>query len=50
VKGSVLVFDELNHPHWPGETTAVNEVLGLNNLKLHRFPYHTYGSFAVFGE
>jgi hypothetical protein len=50
VKGSVLVFDKLNHPHWPGETTAVNEVLGLNNLKLHRFPYHTYGSFAVFGE
>ena len=50
VKGSVLVFDELNHIHWPGETVAVQEVLGLNNLRLHRFPFHTFGSFAVFGE
>jgi hypothetical protein len=50
VKGSVLVFDELNHIHWPGETVAVQEVLGLNNLRLHRVPYHTFGSFAVFGE
>lgn len=50
VKGSVLVFDELNHPHWPGETTAVNEVLGLNNMRLRRFPFHTFGSYAVFGE
>ena len=50
VRGSVLVFDELNHIHWPGETVAVQEVLGLNNLRLHRVPYHTFGSFAVFGE
>lgn len=39
VKGSIIAFDELNHPHWPGETEAVQEVLGLNNIKLKRVPY-----------
>jgi hypothetical protein len=36
VKGSVLGFDELNDPDSPGETLAVMEVLGLNNLRLKR--------------
>jgi hypothetical protein len=31
-KGSLLVFDELNHEKFPGETRAVSEVLGLNKL------------------
>mgnify|MGYP001222099037 CR=1 FL=1 len=34
-KGSILVFDELNDKNFPGETIALLEVLGLNNLKLH---------------
>lgn len=50
VKGSLLVFDELNCEYFPGETTAVQEVLGLNNLKLKRFPYQNYGAWAVFGD
>ncbi|MER6548123.1 class I SAM-dependent methyltransferase [Streptomyces sp. NPDC001250] len=29
-KGSILAFDELSHPKWPGETTALREVLGLD--------------------
>ena len=33
-KGSVLVFDELNCPHFPGETQAVMDILGLNNISL----------------
>jgi len=49
-KGSVLVFDELNCPHFPGETIAVNETLGLNNLKLNHFPHQPYCSFAIYGE
>ena len=49
-KGSVLVFDELSSPHYPGETTAVQEVLGANNLKLRRFPHQSYCAWAVFGE
>lgn len=50
VKGSLLVFDEFNCVHFPGETIAVQEVLGLNNLSLRRLPYQTYCSWAVFGE
>jgi hypothetical protein len=49
VKGSLLVFDELNCPHFPGETQAVSEVLGLNRLRLHRFPHQPYCAWAEFG-
>jgi hypothetical protein len=37
-KGSILVFDELCDDIFPGETLALQEVLGLNNLKVNRFP------------
>ncbi len=37
-KGSIVVFDELNCPEFPGETVAVQEVLGVNNIKLERDP------------
>jgi hypothetical protein len=42
--------DELNHPEYPGETQAVQEVLGVNRLRLRRSPNLTFGSWAVFGE
>lgn len=35
-KGSIVVFDELNHPAFPGETIAVQEVLGVNTIQLER--------------
>jgi hypothetical protein len=44
------VFDELNCPHFPGETLAVLEVLGLNNLALRRHPHQPYCAWAVYGE
>jgi hypothetical protein len=37
-KGSILVFDELCDDILPGETIALRESLGLNNVRLHRFP------------
>lgn len=37
-KGSILVFDELSDDIFPGETLALNEVLGLRNVRLRRFP------------
>lgn len=37
VKGSIVAFDELNDPTCPGETQALQEVFGLNNIKLLRF-------------
>jgi hypothetical protein len=46
-KGSLIVFDELNHPDWPGETLAVVEELGIGNLHLERFPFDTTRSFAI---
>jgi hypothetical protein len=49
-KGSLLVFDELNCPYYPGETIAVSETLGLNNITLRRFPHQPYCAWAVFGE
>lgn len=49
-KGSLLVFDELNCQAFPGETLAVTEVLGLNNLALRHFPHQPYCAWAVYGE
>lgn len=48
VKGSVLVFDEVNCPKFPGETLALMEVLGLNKIKLRRDPNQPYCAWAVF--
>jgi hypothetical protein len=49
-KGSLLVFDELNCPHFPGETRALDEVIGLNNLSLRHFPHQPFCAWAVFGD
>lgn len=49
-RGSLLVFDELNCPHFPGETRALDEVLGVSKLALRRSPHQPYCSWAVFGE
>ena len=38
MKGSVLVFDELCDDIFPGETVALNEVFGLNNVRIQRMP------------
>ena len=46
-KGSIIVFDELNADTWPGETLAVLETLGIKNLRIERFPFDTYLSYAV---
>lgn len=50
VKGSVVAFDELCDSDSPGETIAVKEVLGLNNIKIKRFPYASRVSYYVVGE
>jgi hypothetical protein len=49
-KGSLLVFDELNDPLFPGETIAMQEILGSRNLRLRQFPHHGFAAWAVFGE
>ena len=47
VKGSVLGFDELNDHGAPGETRALLETFGLNNVRLQRFPYASRVSYFV---
>jgi Macrocin-O-methyltransferase (TylF) len=49
-KGSVLVFDELNCPYFPGETQAVIETLGLGNLRLRRHRHQPFCAWAVWGD
>ena len=47
MKGSILVFDQLCDDIFPGETIAVQEVLGLNNLRVKRMPMTSRISYAV---
>ncbi|MGW1075417.1 class I SAM-dependent methyltransferase [Streptomyces sp. NPDC002537] len=37
-KGSILAFDELAHPKWPGVTAALREVFGLDHARLRQLP------------
>jgi len=46
-KGSIIAFDELNIPQWPGETVAVLDTLGIRNLRIERFPFQPQISYAV---
>ncbi|MEM6257405.1 MAG: TylF/MycF/NovP-related O-methyltransferase [Planctomycetota bacterium] len=46
-KGAVICFDELYDKNWPGETQAVDEVVGLKNLRIERFPFVSNLSYAV---
>jgi len=47
VKGSILAFDELNDPDSPGETLALSEVFGLNNIHLKRYKITSRTSYFV---
>jgi hypothetical protein len=47
VKGSILGFDELNDPDSPGETAALMEVFGLNNIGLRRYRYASRVSYFI---
>jgi hypothetical protein len=47
VKGSLLAFDELNDHDFPGETTALNEVFGLREVRLKRFSYTSRISYFI---
>jgi hypothetical protein len=46
-KGSVLAFDELNTPEFPGETIAVREVLDLSRYAIRRDPSNPLTSYLV---
>lgn len=46
-KGSVIVFDEPNHQDYPGETAAMMETYGLQNLRLQRVETSTMAAYAI---
>jgi len=46
-KGTVLGFDELNYPAYPGETVALREALGLQNIRIEHLSFAPSTSFVV---
>lgn len=46
-KGAIICFDEINNEHWPGETTALIETLGIQSLELKSIPFDPNISYAV---
>jgi hypothetical protein len=46
-KGSILAFDELNCPQFPGETLALMEVVGLSKFAIKRSPLNPLISYLV---
>jgi hypothetical protein len=46
-KGSVLAFDQLDNPIWPGEARAVADTVGIANLELRRFDWDPYVAYAI---
>ncbi len=46
-KGAVIAFDELDNPIWPGETLALLDTVGINQLKIQRLDFDPYIGFAV---
>ncbi|MDP3327218.1 TylF/MycF/NovP-related O-methyltransferase [Parvibaculum sp.] len=47
VKGSVLAFDEVLNPSYPGETVALDEMFGIPNMRLLRTPLSGWKTFWV---
>jgi len=49
-KGAILIFDQVNCSAFPGETIALDEVLGISNISLKRGPLQPYSTYAIIGE
>ena len=48
-KGSIIAFDEVNNPDWPGETEAMLKSLKLNKHKLSCFEFEPNISYIELG-
>ncbi|WP_446809990.1 TylF/MycF/NovP-related O-methyltransferase [Methylomonas sp. 2BW1-5-20] len=46
-KGSVLAFDEINNPWWPGETMAMLESLDIRQKEIRRFSFDPSIAYIV---
>lgn len=45
-KGSIVAFDELNCESFPGETRAMDEVMGIRQHALQRFPFDPWITYV----
>ncbi|TPQ25227.1 TylF/MycF/NovP-related O-methyltransferase [Methylomonas koyamae] len=46
-KGSILAFDEINNPWWPGETMAMLEFLDIGQKEIRRFSFDPNIAYIV---
>ena len=46
-KGSIIVFDQINHEMWPGETMALLEQMNIKNYKIEKFNFEINMSYIV---
>ena len=46
-KGSIIAFDELDNPLWPGETLAMLEAHSRYNFEIKRLPFDPYIGYAI---
>lgn len=46
-KGSIIAFDEINNPMWPGETLALLESLDVRNIMIEQFSYEPNMAFVI---
>jgi hypothetical protein len=49
-KGSILAFDELDHPKWPGENLALRELFGLDHAPLRLLPGRAAPAYLRWGD
>ena len=46
-RGSIIVFDEINHPLWPGETRALLEKFNINTKEIRRFSFEVNMCYLI---
>ncbi|MBM3301298.1 MAG: class I SAM-dependent methyltransferase [Deltaproteobacteria bacterium] len=46
-KGAIVTFDELDNPIWPGETQALLDSVGLNQIELRRIEWDPYIAYTI---
>lgn len=46
-KGGIIAFDELHVEEWPGETQALQEVVGISSTRLERMPFSSISWWQV---
>lgn len=44
-KNSIIVFDQINHSLWPGETLALLEKFNINKKEIHKFNFEVNMSY-----